>query len=51
MASGVSYAIELDAGVTYRFNPNVTVNLIGGYIIPDSGDDAWGVAFRTQYAF
>ena len=52
-ADGVwgGYAIELDAGVTYRFNPNVTVNLIGGYIIPDSGDDAWGVAFRTQYAF
>jgi hypothetical protein len=52
-ADGVwgEYAIEFDAGLNYRFNPNVVLNLIGGYIIGDRGDDAWGVAFRTQYAF
>jgi hypothetical protein len=52
-ADGVwgEYAIEFDAGVNYRFNPNVVLNLIGGYIIGDQGDDAWGVAFRTQYSF
>jgi hypothetical protein len=42
---------EIDAGATYRFNPNLVFNLFGGYMIPDSGDDAWAVAFRTQYAF
>ena len=52
-ADGVwgEYAIEFDAGLNYRFNPNVVLNLIGGYIIGDQGDDAWGVAFRTQYSF
>ena len=52
-ADGVwgSYAVEFDAGLNYRFNPNVVLNLIGGYIIADQGDDAWGVAFRTQYSF
>jgi hypothetical protein len=37
--------------LNYRFNANVVLNLIGGYIIADQGDDAWGVAFRTQYSF
>jgi hypothetical protein len=52
-ADGVwgEYAIEFDAGLNYRFNPNVVLNLIGGYVIGDRGDDAWGVAFRTQYSF
>jgi hypothetical protein len=45
------YAIEFDAGLNYRFNPNVVLNLFGGYIIADRGDDAWGVAFRTMYSF
>ena len=44
------YVIELDAGLTYRFNPNVTFNLFAGYMFPDSGDDAWGAAFRTVFS-
>jgi hypothetical protein len=42
---------EFDAGATYRFNPNLVFNLFGGFLIPDSGDEAWAVAFRTQYSF
>jgi hypothetical protein len=42
---------EFDAGATYRFNPNLVFNLFGGFMIPDSGDEAWAVAFRTQYSF
>ena len=42
---------EFDAGANYRFNPNLVFNLFGGFLIPDSGDEAWAVAFRTQYSF
>jgi hypothetical protein len=42
---------EIDAGATYRFNPNLVFNLFGGFLIPDAGDEAWAVAFRTQYSF
>ena len=42
---------EIDAGATYRFNPNLVFNLFGGFMIPESGDEAWAVAFRTQYSF
>jgi hypothetical protein len=42
---------EFDAGATYRFNPNLVFNLFAGFMVPDSGDEAWAVAFRTQYAF
>jgi predicted porin len=44
-------AIELDAGLNYRFNPNVVFNLFAGYIFPDTGDNAYALAFRTQYSF
>jgi hypothetical protein len=52
-AAGVwgDWAWEFDGGLNYRFNPNVVFNLIGGYIVPDQGDEAWGVAFRTQFSF
>jgi hypothetical protein len=43
--------VEVDAGLTYRFNPNTTMNLFAGYMLPDSGDDAWGVAWRTNFSF
>jgi hypothetical protein len=43
--------IEIDGGLLYRFNPNLTLNVFGGYLIPDSGDSAWAFAWRTQYAF
>jgi hypothetical protein len=42
---------EIDAGARYRFNPNLIFNLFAGYLIPDVGDEAWAVAFRTQYSF
>jgi uncharacterized protein YciU (UPF0263 family) len=46
-----TWAFEVDAGATYRFNPNLTFRLFGGFIEPDQGDLAWAVAFRTQYSF
>jgi hypothetical protein len=45
------WVFEIDGGANYRFNANVVINLIAGYMIPDSGDEGWGVAFRTQYSF
>jgi hypothetical protein len=45
------YLIEVDAGAVYRFNPNLVFTLFGGVMFPDSGDTAWGAAFRTQYSF
>ena len=45
------YAIELDAGVVWRFNPNLTITGLFGYVIPDEGDEAWGALFRTQFSF
>ena len=42
---------EFDAGATYRFNPNLVFNLFGGFMMPDEGDEAWALAFRTQYSF
>ncbi len=43
--------VELDAGLIWRYNPNLTISAILGYAIPDEGDDAWGATFRTQFAF
>jgi hypothetical protein len=45
------YLIEVDAGATYRFNPNLVFNLFGGVMFPDEDDLAWAVTFRTQYSF
>jgi hypothetical protein len=45
------YAIEFDAGAVYRFNPNLQFKVFGGVIEPETGDFAWAVTFRTQYAF
>jgi hypothetical protein len=42
---------EIDLGATYRFNANLILNLFAGYMIPESGDGAWGAAFRTQFSF
>ena len=42
---------EIDAGATYRFNPNLVFNLFGGVMLPDEGDMAWAMTFRTQYSF
>jgi len=45
------FLIEVDAGATYRFNPNLVFNLFGGVLFPDQDDLAWAVTFRTQYSF
>ncbi len=42
---------EIDAGATYRFNPNLVFNLFGGVMLPDKGDMAYAFTFRTQYSF
>jgi hypothetical protein len=42
---------EFDGGATYRFNPNLVFNLFGGVLLPDEGDLAWAVTFRTNYSF
>ena len=51
MGPTAARSFEIDAGATYRFNPNLVFNLFGGFMIPDEGDEAWAVAFRTQYSF
>ncbi|MGH7265334.1 MAG: hypothetical protein ACREMB_10840, partial [Candidatus Rokuibacteriota bacterium] len=43
--------IEVDAGIIYRYNPNLTITGLAAYGFPDQGDDAWGVVWRTQLGF
>ncbi len=45
------HAVELDAGALYTYNANLSIQLIAGYVLPDRGDDAWGVTWRTRFAF
>ncbi len=45
------WVVEFDAGAVYRYNPNLTLSLIGGVAVPDQGDTAWGLTFRTQFSF
>jgi hypothetical protein len=45
------WVVEVDAGAVYRYNPNLTLSLIGGAAFPDEGDTAWGLTFRTQFSF
>lgn len=42
---------EFDAGLTYTYNANLSFQGIAGYVIPEKGDDAWGVWFRTRFVF
>lgn len=44
-------ALTVDGGVIYKFNANLTITGIVGYVIPDTGDNAWQAAFRTQFSF
>ncbi|HEV8673303.1 MAG TPA: hypothetical protein VGX21_04595 [Methylomirabilota bacterium] len=44
-------ALEIDAGVLYTFNPQLSFQLVGSYIIPDAGDDAWALYARSVFAF
>jgi hypothetical protein len=43
--------VEFDAGLVWRFNPNLTISGLFGYAVPDEGDDAWAAVFRTQFSF
>jgi hypothetical protein len=45
------WLVELDAGVFYNVNANLSIQLLGGYIVPDQGDHAYGLAFRTRFVF
>jgi hypothetical protein len=49
--NGGSLLEAIDGGATYRFNPNLVFNLFGGVMLPDEGDMAWAITFRTQYSF
>jgi hypothetical protein len=45
------WVFDIDGGAIWRFNQNVTITGIGSYLIPDSGDEGWMLAFRTQFSF
>jgi len=42
---------EIDAGLLYSYNPNLSFQFIAGYLIPDEGDNAWAAMFRTRFTF
>ncbi|HKZ75049.1 MAG TPA: hypothetical protein VJ259_00135 [Actinomycetota bacterium] len=44
-------AVEVDAGVLYSYNANLSIQVVGSYIVPEAGDGAWAVGFRTRFAF
>jgi len=43
--------VEIDAGALYSYNANLSFQGLVTYSIPDTGDDAWSVGFRTRFAF
>ncbi|PYM63745.1 MAG: hypothetical protein DMD79_07905 [Candidatus Rokuibacteriota bacterium] len=43
--------IEIDGGVFYTLNANLSIQGLAGYIFPDQGDNAWGAAVRTVFNF
>jgi hypothetical protein len=45
------WVFDIDGGVIWRFNQNVTITGIGSYLIPDVGDEGWQLTFRTQFSF
>jgi len=45
------WIIEIDAGPTYRLNPQLSFQLVFAYLLPDEGDNAWAVLSRAFYAF
>jgi hypothetical protein len=46
-----SGVVELDGGIFYTLNTNVTIQGVAGVLFPDKGDTAWGGAVRTRFAF
>lgn len=45
------HVFTVDVGAYYQLNANLSIRALAGYLIPDKGDDAWGLVFRTQYSF
>lgn len=45
------YVVEVDAGIYYQFNANLSLTLLGGYLIPEQGDGAYNFGFRTRFLF
>jgi len=43
--------VEVDGGLLYTYNSNLSFQFLGGYLFPDEEDNAWGLAFRTRFAF
>ncbi|PYM64167.1 MAG: hypothetical protein DMD79_07070, partial [Candidatus Rokuibacteriota bacterium] len=43
--------VEVDGGVFYTLNANLSIQGIAGYIFPDKGDNSWGAAVRTVFNF
>lgn len=43
--------VEFDAGLLYTYNANLSFQGIVGYLIPDTGDNAYALGFRTRFAF
>jgi hypothetical protein len=44
-------AVEVDAGLLYTYNSNLSFQFIAGYVVADQDDDAYGLSFRTRFAF
>ena len=44
-------AIEIDAGANYAVNANLALRLLGGYILPDKGDNVWAVTGTALFSF
>jgi hypothetical protein len=45
------FAFEMDGGILYTVNANLSFQGVAGYIIPDQGDDAWSLIWRARFAF
>jgi hypothetical protein len=43
--------VEVDAGATYQVNANLSFQLQGGLLFPDSGDMAYALGWRGRFAF
>ena len=43
--------IEVDAGLTYRVNANLSFQVHGGVLFPDEGDMAYAAGWRARYSF
>jgi hypothetical protein len=44
-------AFEVDTGFSWRLATNVRADFVAGYIVPDQGDEAWGVGMLVAFRF